>query len=209
MVKKYRAVIYDVIPPGVKSDLKGVIEEKFKDYVIINEYYESRLVVDKGSYRPALSDLLTDIWTKKVNVDAVIVKSLTKLGTLDMILFVKRVLEDRGVKLISLNSKERILAETPLAKLKRKLRYDDIRDYIMLAFTIGIGIYIIIHTLNPFFIGLIVATIGLLLFTYYRKTIKGRRNLGIMLDKVINLEIPYSTKMRFRISVKGVEVLEE
>ncbi len=209
MVRKYRAVIYDVIPPGVRSDLKGTIKEKFKDYVIINEYYESKLVVDKGSYRPALSDLLTDIWTKKVNVDAVIVKSLTKLGTLDMILFVKRVLEDRGVKLISLNSKERILAETPLAKLKRKLRYDDIRDYIMLAFTIGIGIYIVIHTLNPFFTGLIIATIGLLLYTYYMKTVRGRRNLGAILDKVINLKIPYTTKMRFRISIKGVEVVEE
>lgn len=207
-MEKQRAVIYDITSPGVKSDVKSLVEDKF-GLIVIKEYYENKGLISKSVFKPALSDLISDIWTKRIRVNAVVVKSLTLLGNLDVILFVKKILEERGVRLITLKSREKALAEIPLKNLEKKLYYDKLRDWIMMSFLGALGTYIIVSTFNPYYIALILATFSMMFYIYIKRVSRSREYLRKKIRELISLKIPYSSKVRLRVGMRGIEVLKE
>jgi hypothetical protein len=208
MVIKPRAAVYDLIPSGVKSNLKKLVEDGY-DYKVIGEYIENKEVVSKTGQMPKLSELLTDILRGNLKIDALFVRSIEVFNNVDILLGIKRLLELRDVKLISLKSKERILTEKTISDLNKKIKHDKIRDGATFGVIFGSGTIICIMMPDPFFIGLVIGTILLFMYFYYKKTIRGRRRLEKKIKELLSIDIPKSKKVIVKASTFKLEIIEE
>ena len=208
--KKQRAIIYDVVPSGSESRMRELVEKTFDDYVVVKEYVEKEGVVEMYGRMPVLSEMLTDIIRDRVRADAVIIKSVKSLKGSDKLLFVKRILELKNMKLLSLSSRDNKLLKLSTKDLLNRVLYAKVYDivgYFILIFATLIMWFLfrdLVFTL--LFLG--VATVVSIF--HYRRGLKARRYTEKLLRRLLEIKLPKDTRrIRVRITEFGAEIVEE
>ena len=208
--KKLRAIVYDIVPSGSESRMRELVEKTFDEYIVVKEYVEKEGVVETYGRMPVLSEMLTDIIRDKIRADVVIIKSIKSLKGSDKLLFVKRILELKNMKLISLTSRDNKLLKLSTRDLLNRVMYAKIYDIV--------GYFIIILTTllmwflfrNLVFTLLFLAAATIVSIFHYRRGLKARRYTEKLLRRLLEMKLPKDTrKIRVRISEFGAEMIEE
>ncbi len=208
--RKQRVIVYDVVPSGSESRMKELVEKTFNEYVVVKEYIEKEGVVEMYGRMPALSEMLTDIIRDKIRADAVIIKNVKSLRGSDKLLFVKRILELKNMKLLSLSSRDNKLLKLSTRDLLNRVIYAKVYDvvgYFILIFATLIMWFLfkdLVFTLLFLTIAIVVSVF------HYRRGLKARKYTEELLRKLLNMRLPKDTrKIRVRITEFGVEFVEE
>ena len=202
------AVVYAIMKRGEEPDFLSKVEEKY-GYKVIKSFIDVYdLVSLKGNFKE-LSRLLTLIHRGEMKVDAIFVPSLKVFRSIDLYLFVKRLLELNGVELLSLRKGEKRAWKTSVDGLKSYAKRNFILESIIYGMLWASGIYLIYVLQEPLLSGLIIALLAFAGYTYYTRTYRRRKH---MLKKLMDLrridKLKGKKNIRFNITFRGVEVIE-
>ncbi len=208
--RKQRAIVYDVVPSGSESRMKELVEKTFDEYVVVKEYIEKEGVVEMYGRMPALSEMLTDIIRDKVRADVVIIKSIKSLKGSDKLLFVKRILELKNMKLVSLASRDNKLLKLSTKDLLNRVMYAKVYDIVGYFILILATLLMWFLFKNLIFTLLFLGVAVVVSIFHYRRGLKARRYTEKLLRKLINMKLPKDTRrIRVRITEFGAELIEE
>lgn len=208
--RKQRAIVYDVVPSGSKSRMRELVEKSFEDTVVVKEYIEKESIVSSYGQMPVLGQMLTDIIRGDVKADAVFIKSLRIFRSSEPLLFLKRILELRGMKLLSLTSKDNKILRLSTQELLNRVKLAKIYDivgYTLLVIT-TITMWLLIHDIIFTLLFIIVGTIVIVI--HYLRGLKARAFTEKKLRELLELKLPPDTRrIRVKVSQFGVKVYYE
>ena len=208
--KKYRAIVYDVVPSGSESRMRELVEKTFDEYVVVKEYVEKEGVVEMYGRMPVLSEMLTDIIKDKVHADVVIIKNTKSLRGSDKLLFVKRILELKNMKLLSLSSRDNKLLKLSTRDLLNRVLYAKIYDIVGYFILISSTLIMWILFRNLVFTLLFLGVAIVVSIFHYRRGLKARRYTEKLLRRLLEMKLPRDTRrIKVRISEFGAEILED
>jgi len=193
--RRRRGDTYDVVSAGGKSDLRRVVEG-------FNDIKEN---VEGSSKMPMLNEMLNSILRGDLWVEAVFVRNLDVLGRADLVLGIKRVLELRGVKLISLRGRDRAITEVSLEGILYNIRARNIADAVVFSIAVAAGAFFIYMTMNPIYAAIICATIALMLYTHRKRALRSRAEVRKLVERLLKIDLRARgievviTKRRFEI----------
>lgn len=208
--RKQRAIIYDIVPNSSKSRMRELVEKAFEDIVVVKEYIEKESIVSSYGQMPVLGQMLTDIIRGDVKADVVFIKSLRIFRSSEPLLFLKRILELRGMKLLSLTSKDNKILRLSTQELLNRVKLAKIYDIVGYALLViaTIIMWLLIHDIIFTLLFIIVGTIVLVL--HYLRGLKARRFTEKKLRELLELKLPPDTRrVRVRVSQFGVKVYYE
>jgi len=208
--RKQRAIVYDIVPGGSKSRMRELVEKTFEDIVVVKEYVEKEGIVSSYGQMPALGQMLTDIIRGDVKADIVFIKSLRIFRSSEPLLFLKRILELRGIRLLSLASKDNKILRLSTQELLNRVKLAKIYDivgYILLVIT-TITMWLLIRDVIFTLLFIIVGTIVIVI--HYLRGLKARAFTEKKLRELLEFKLPPDTRrIRVRVSLSGVEVYYE
>lgn len=203
-----KAVIYDVLPRGERTEILDKVKEKF-GYQVVKVFVDWADVISTKGKFPKLSELLTLIHKGELKVDAVFVPSVRVFRNLDLFLFVKKVLEMNGVELRSVRRQEKHTWKVSLENMRRGARRNFLADIVLYGFTWVAGLYIIYILQDPLLSPLIIGALALTGMLYYKKTYLVRKRMLKKLEELESVEkLKGKRDIRFVITLRGVEVVE-
>lgn len=207
---KQRVIVYDVVPSGSESRMRELVEKTFDNYIVVKEYIEKEGVVEMYGRMPALGEMLTDIIRDKVRADAVIIKSVKSLKGSDKLLFVKRILELKNMKLLSLSSRDNKVLKLSTRALLNRVIYAKVYDIVGYFIVILATLIMWFLFRNLMFTLLFLAVAIIVSAFHYRRGLKARRYTERLLRKLLAMKLPKDTRrIRVRITEFGAELVEE
>ena len=208
--RKQRAIVYDVVPSGSESRMRELVEKTFDEYVVVKEYVEKEGVVEMYGRMPVLSEMLTDIVRDKVRADVVIIKSIKSLKGSDKLLFIKRILELKNMKLVSLSSRDNKLLKLSTKDLLNRVLYAKVYDIVgyFILILATLLMWLLFKDITFTLIFLIVAA-AVSVF-HYRRGLRARRYTEKLLRRLLSMKLPKDTRrIRVRVTEFGAEIIEE
>lgn len=197
------AVIYEF---DAEDDIKGKVEEL--GYRVLRVYRErSETVRFRGKY-PELSRLLTDIHNGKVSVDAVFIPSIKTFGSLDLYLFVRKVLTMNGVELRSLRKREGGDPKEGPEEALKGIRSNLIVSALLYAAMWVAGIYLSWSTMDPVITILVGVSLVVAGVFFVKKVLSVRRHVLRKISELKRVEELKGRRVRFIVKSTGVEVVE-
>jgi len=190
--------------------MRELVEKAFEDIVVVKEYIEKESIVSSYGQMPVLGQMLTDIIRGDVKADVVFIKSLRIFRSSEPLLFLKRILELRGMKLLSLTSKDNKILRLSTQELLNRVKLAKIYDIVGYALLViaTIIMWLLIHDIIFTLLFIIVGTIVLVL--HYLRGLKARRFTEKKLRELLELKLPPDTRrVRVRVSQFGVKVYYE
>ncbi len=197
------AIVYEF---DTEDDIKGKVEEL--GYKVLRVYRErSETVRFRGKY-PELSKLLTDIHNRKVSPDAVFIPSIKTFGSLDLYLFVRKVLTMNGVELRSLKKREGDDPKEGPEEALKGIRNNLIASALLYVAMWVAGIYLSWTTMDPVIMILVGVSLVVAGVFFMKKVLNVRRHVLRKLSELKRVEELKGKKIRFIVKSTGVEVVE-
>ena len=200
---KLTAIIYEF---DTEDDIKDKVEEL--GYKVLRIYRErSENVRFRGKY-PELSKLLTDIHNGKVSVDTVFIPSVKTFGSLDLYLFVRKVLTMNGVELRSLKKREGGDPREGPEEALKGIRNNLIVSTLLYAAMWVAGIYLSWSTMDPVIMLLVGISLAVAGVFFVKKVLNVRRHVLRKISELKRVEELKGRRIRFIVKSTGVEVME-
>ncbi len=200
---KPTAVVYEF---DNEDDIKEKVEEL--GYRVLKVYRErSETVRFRGKY-PELSKLLTDIHNGKISADAVFISSIKTFGSLDLYLFVRKVLTMNGVELRSLKKREGGDPREGPEEALKGIRNNLIVSALLYAAMWVAGIYLSWSTMDPVIMILVGVSLIVAGAFFVKKVLNVRRHVLRKILELKRVEELKGRRIRFIVKSTGVEVLE-
>ncbi len=197
------AVIYEF---DTEDDIKGKVEKL--GYKVLRVYRErSETVRFRGKY-PELSKLLTDIHNGKISADAVFIPSIKTFGSLDLYLFVRKVLTMNGVELRSLKKREGGDPKEGPEEALKGIRSNLIVSALLYASMWVAGIYLSWSTMDPVIMILVGVSLIVAGVFFVKKVLNVRRHVLRKISELKRVEELKGRRIRFIVKSTGVEVME-
>jgi len=197
------AIIYEF---DTEDDIKDKVEEL--GYRVLKVYRErSENVRFRGKY-PELSKLLTDVHNGKIRVDAVFIPSIKTFGSLDLYLFVRKVLSMNGIELRSLKKREGGNPKEGPEEALKGVRNNLIISTLLYAAMWVAGIYLSWSTMDPVIMLLVSTSLIVAGVVFARKVLRVRKHVLRKITELERVEELKGKKIRFIVKSTGVEVME-
>ena len=197
------AIIYEF---DTENDIKGKVEEL--GYRVLRVYRErSETVRFRGKY-PELSKLLTDIHNRKVSADAVFIPSIKTFGSLDLYLFVRKVLTMNGVELRSLKKREGGDPKGGPEEALKGIRSNLIASALLYVAMWVAGIYLSWSTMDPVIMTLVGASLVVASVFFVKKVLNVRRHVLRKISELKRVDELKGRRIRFIVKSTGIEVME-
>ncbi len=197
------AVIYEF---DTEDDIRGKVEGL--GYRVLRVYRErSEIVRLRGKY-PELSRLLTDIHNGRISADAVFIPSIKTFGSLDLYLFVRKVLTMNGVELRSLKKREGGDPREGPEEALKGIRSNLIVSALLYSAMWVAGIYLSWSTMDPVIMILVGTSLVVAGAFFVKKVLNVRRHVLRKISELKKVEELRGRRIRFVVKSTGVEVIE-